>query len=62
MLVSIAISAFESIFCNSPRMARTSPLAVLIVIVPVKLLPTLIRTDIPHINFGSVFLRPPCDE
>ena len=22
----------------------------------------LIFTDIPHINFGSVFLRPPCDE
>ena len=22
----------------------------------------ILLTDIPHINFGSVFLRPPCDE
>ena len=25
-------------------------------------LASIIKTDIPHINFGSVFLRPPCDE
>ena len=25
-------------------------------------LPEKDKTDIPHINFGSVFLRPPCDE
>ena len=26
------------------------------------IIPLLVETDIPHINFGSVFLRPPCDE